>query len=135
MASASPKLLKQRELVFSANPPGGSERALELLSRIERLHVERGPRKNSLWIKYSLLDYTLEYLESLLIREGLHLEDGARHRVSRRLTHYLERVESHNLNVPDWHAQNRKTEAFMNVYDHHLHGDHDDTPPELREYR
>ncbi len=135
MASASPLPVKQRELVFSANPRGQVERGLRLLSGLRGLRVERGTRPQSLWVTYSLLDYTLESLESALVREGLQLDDGALGRFARQLTHYLERVEAHNLRVPEWHAQNRKSEAFINVYAHHLHGDHDDTPPELREYR
>ena len=128
--------LKQRELVFSGNPPGQAERAFELLSGLDDLRVERGARPNSLLISYSLLNYSLEGLERALIGEDFRLEDSAINQIAKKLTYYREEVEYHNLNVPERHVDNRRNaEIFVKAYDRHLHGDHDDTPPELREYR
>lgn len=135
MAAAPPDALKQRELVFSGDPPGQVERAFELLSGLDGLGVERGSRPNSLRITYNLLDYALENLEQALVKEGFRLDDTALKQIGKRLTYYREEVEYHNLNVPEWHAQKRNREIFVKAYEHHLHGDHDDTPPELREYK
>jgi len=135
MTAASPEGLKQRELVFSGDPPGQVERAFELLSGLDGLRVEHGNRPNSLRITYSLLDYALESLEQALVKEGFRLDDSALEQIGKRLTYYREEVEYHNLNVPQRLAKNRRREIFVNAYEHHLHGDHDDTPPELREYK
>jgi len=135
MTAAPPDLVKQRELVFSAKPPGQVEHALQLLSGVEGLKVERSARPNCLKITYSLVDYALEGIEQALEDVGFRLEGAALKQLGKRFTHYLEQVEYHNLNVPEWHSKNRRSEAFVHAYEHHLHGDHDDTPPELREYR
>lgn len=135
MTGAPPDALKQRELIFSGDPPGQVERAFELLSGLDGLRVEHGSRPNSLRITYNLLDYALESLEQALVKEGFRLDDTALKQIGKRLTYYREEVEYHNLNVPDWHARDRNREIFVKAYEHHLHGDHDDTPPELREYK
>jgi len=135
MTAAPPETLKQRELVFSGEPPGQAERAFELLSGLDELQVEHGNNPNSLRISYSLLDYSLEALEQALIKQGFRLDDAALDQIGKKLTHYREEVEYHNLNVPQRLAKNREREIFVKAYGHHLHGDHDDTPPELREYK
>ncbi len=135
MVAALPDTVKQRELVFAANPPGQADRAYHLLSGVEGLQVERGGNPDSLLVTYSLLDYALESLEQALISEGFLLSDSTLGQISKKLTYYREEVEYHNLNIPDRHAKDRKREIFVKAYEHHLHGDHDDTPPELREYK
>ncbi len=132
---APPEALKHRELVFADPPPGQAERAYALLKGLDRFHVERGGDPNSLHISYSLADYSLEGVEQALIKEGFSLDDTALNQIERKLIHYRERVEYHNLNIPEWPAKGRDREAFAKAYEHHLHGDHDDTPPELREYK
>ncbi|HEY5994218.1 MAG TPA: hypothetical protein VIU46_06400 [Gallionellaceae bacterium] len=135
MTAAPPETVKQRELVFSTHPPGQADRAFQLLTGLEDLQVERCKRPNALLITYSLLDYALESLEQALVKEGFCLEDSTLGQISKKLTYYREEVEYHNLNIPDRHARDRKREIFIKAYEHHLHGDHDDTPPELREYK
>ncbi len=133
---SAPPALKQRELVFSGEPPGQAERAFELLSGLDDLRVERGERPNTLLVSYSLLDYSLEGLEHALTKENFRLEDSALNQIAKKLTYYREEVEYHNLNIPEHHVNNSRTpEIFAHAYEQHLHGDHDDTPPELREYK
>jgi len=127
--------IKHRDLVFSDEPPGQVDRAYTLLSGLDGMQVERGAEPNCLRISYSLLDYSLESLEQALAAQGFRLEDTALGQISRKLTYYREEVEYHNLNVPERHTKSRKSEIFVKAYEHHLHGDHDDTPPELREYK
>ncbi len=131
----APEALKQRELVFSSEPSGQAERAYALLKGLDRFEVERGDNPNALRISYSLLDYSLEGVEQALIKEGFRLDDAALNQIERKLIHYREQVEYHNLNISEWPAKGRDREAFVKAYEHHLHGDHDDTPPELREYK
>ncbi len=137
MAAAPPDTVKHRVLAFSANPAGQAERAYQLLSGLEGLQVERGSRPNTLLISYSLLDYGLEGLEQALVKEGFVFDRGTLGQIGKKLTYYREEVEYHNLNIPDpeRYARSRKSEIFVKAYEHHLHGDHDDTPPELREYK
>lgn len=133
-----PEALKHRELVFASEPAGQAERAYELLKGLDNFQVERSESPNRLRITYSLLDYSLKGVEQALIEEGFRLDDGALSQLEKKLIYYRERVEFHNLIVPQWptwptHGPER--EVFVKAYEHHLHGDHDDTPEELREYR
>ena len=135
MADDPQRPLKQRDLVFSAEPPGQADRALVLLAGLDDLKVVRGERPNVLRISYSLLDYSLESLERALLSEGFLLDDTTLGQLGKKLIHYQEEVECHNLNVPKRPMVIRRAEIFVKAYDQHLHGDHDDTPPELREYK
>lgn len=135
MTSDLPDAIKHRDLVFADDPPGQVERAFALLAGVKGLQVERGSEPNCLHITYSLLDYSLETLEHALAKQGFHLEDSTLGQISRKLTYYREEVEYHNLNIPERHTKSRQSEIFVKAYEHHLHGDHDDTPPELREYK
>jgi hypothetical protein len=130
-----PDAFKQRELFFSDPPPDQAERAFELLKGLDNLLVERGAQPNSLHIAYNLQDYSLEGLEQALTREGFHLSNNSLQQLSRKLIYYSEEVEYHNLNIPKRPAEKRKREVFIKAYEHHLHGDHDDTPQELRHYK
>lgn len=127
--------LKHRDLVFTDEPPGQVDRAFALLSGLDGMKVERAAQPNCLHVSYSLLDYSLEGLEQALAAQGFSLDDSALNQIGKKLTYYREEVEYHNLNVPERQAKTREREVFVKAYDHHLHGDHDDTPPELREYK
>ncbi len=45
---APTETIKQRTLIFSAEPPGQADRAYELLKGVDDLSVERGPQPNAL---------------------------------------------------------------------------------------
>jgi len=126
---------KRRELFFSAEPPGQAGRAYDLLKGLDDLQVEPGSQANSLVINYSLLDYSLKGLENGLIREGFSFDDSLLHQLNRKLAHYGEEMQYHNLNTPELPVKSREREIFVRVYENHPHGDHDDTPQELREYK
>jgi hypothetical protein len=127
--------LKHRELLFSGHPAGQAERAFELLKGLENLKVEFGTHPNSLCVSYNLQDYSLERLNHALIGEGFHLDNTSLQQISRKLIYYREKIEYHNLNIPQRPARERERAVFVRAYEHHLHGDHDDTPLELREYK
>ena len=86
-----------------------------------------------LLIQYELPSYTLEKIESALIDQGFHLDNTLFTKLKRSLIHYLESVQCQNLTQPEQRERSRR--IFAQVYEHHAHGDHDATPPELREYR
>ncbi len=129
--------MKHRLLVFSADPPGQAERALELLKGLDNFAVEHGEQPDTLYVSYNLRDYSFAGLERALHKEGFRLDDSALSELRRKLIHYSEEVEYHNLNTPTPGdlAKSHEREIFARVYEHHLHGDHDDTPSEWREYK
>jgi hypothetical protein len=126
---------KARELCFTAEPAGQVERALELLNGLYEFEVERGSQPHSLRIRYDIQHYSLEGLEHALAEEGFKLEANPLRTLGRRLIYYCEDVQYHNLKTPEWQTKSRGREIFVKVWEHHPHGDHDDTPKELREFK
>ena len=124
-------LVKTRELAFNATPPGQAERALRLLAGLDGLQVSVAePRVLS--VRYNLCEYTLEGLEAALVAQGFHLDGSLMQRLKRALAHYCEDVQRRNVaaNPPDI-----KSQAFIQTYEQHLHGDRDETPEEWRGYK
>ena len=126
---------KKRELVFADEPADQVAKAHTLLSGLADFKVEHSEKANTLVVCYSLEDYTLEGLEHALTAQGFVLDNSLLHRISRQVTYYCEDTELHNMDVPDHPTKKREKEIFIKAYDQHLHGDHDDTPPELRRYK
>lgn len=129
------ELQKERVLVFGDDPSNQLEQAYLLLSGLENFHVERGAQSNSLLIRYSVQHYSLEALEKALVREGFRLKESLVDKLRKPLIHYCEDVQYHNLKTPEPRTKNNSQEIFVKAYDHHPHGNHDDTPKELREFK
>lgn len=129
------ELQKQRLLVFSDNPANQLDQAYLLLSELENFHVEKGELPNSLLIRYSVQHYSLEALEKALTREGFRLKSSLVGKIKNHLIHYCEDVQYHNLKTPEPRTKNNAHEIFVKAYEHHPHGNHDDTPKELREFK
>ena len=129
------ELQKERVLMFRDDPANQLEQAYLLLSGLDNFHVERGARANSLLIRYSIQHYSLEALEKALAREGFRIEERLIDRIKKYLVHYCEDVQYHNLKTPEPRTKNNSQEIFVKAYDHHPHGNHDDTPKELREFK
>jgi hypothetical protein len=129
------ELEKQREIVFSAEPPDQLERALVLLAGLPNCKVELGSLPNSLRVSYNLRDYTLEGLEDALTEQGFELDHGMLHGIGRKVIYYCEDTTCHNMDIPTHPTKKNERDVFVQAYGHEPHGDHDDTPPELREYR
>jgi hypothetical protein len=126
-------LEKDREIVFHALPPGQAERALVLLEGLDGLMVAVGPDGNRLLVRYHICEYTLEGLEMALSSQGFHLDNSLLSKLKRSLAYFCESVQRRNVaaNEPDVKSQ----QAFVKVYERHLHGDCDDTPEEWRSYK
>ena len=126
-------LEKAREIVFHALPPGQAQRARALLEGLDGLIVLAGPDGNRLLVRYHICEYTLEGLETALMSEGFHLDNSLLSKLKRSLAYFCESVQRANVaaNEPDIKSQ----QAFMKVYERHLHGDRDDTPEEWRSYK
>jgi hypothetical protein len=126
-------LEKDREIVFHALPAGQAERALVLLEGLDGLMVAVGPDGHRLLVRYHICEYTLEGLETALASQGFHLDNSLLSKLKRSLAYFCESVQRRNVaaNEPDIKSQ----QAFMKVYERHLHGDRDDTPEEWRSYK
>lgn len=129
------ELNKQHEIVFSAEPPGQIERAYQLLSGLPGCKVEHGSTANALHVSYNLHDHTLEGLENSLTEQGFHLDHNILHSIGRKAIYYYEDTICHNLDIPAHPTKKNERDVFVKAYSHEPHGDHDDTPPELREYK
>ncbi|MBU2641538.1 MAG: hypothetical protein Q8M84_12495 [Thiobacillus sp.] len=126
-------LEKERVIVFHDLPLGQVGRALRLLEGMDGLTVLAGAGPNHLLIRYSVCEYTLEGLESALSSQGFHLDNSLLSKLQRALAYFCESVQRRNVaaNEPDIKSQ----QAFVKVYERHLHGDRDETPEEWRDYK
>jgi hypothetical protein len=126
-------LEKNREIVFHALPAGQAKRALVLLEGLDGLVVTVGPGGCRLLVRYHICEYTLEGLETALASQGFHLDNSLLSKLKRTLAYFSESVQRRNVaaDEPDIKSQ----QAFMKVYERHLHGDCDDTPEEWRGYK
>jgi hypothetical protein len=129
------ELNKQREIVFNAEPPGQVACAYQLLAGLPNCKVEHGDTPNSLRVTYNLRDYTLNGLEDGLTKEGFHLDHSPLHSIGRQVIYYCEDTACHNLDIPIYPAKKNEREVFVKAYGQEPHGDHDDTPTELRDYK
>lgn len=130
----TPGTFKRRELRFSTLPENQTQRALILLRGLDGLRVERIEGRRALSVAYDIFDYTLEGLEEALMQEGFHLDNSLFSKLMRALIRYCEQTQLHTLRSPQ-RLIKKSNEVYVKAWDHHLHGDHDDTPPELREYK
>ena len=129
------ELNKQRDIVFDAEPIARVKRAYLLLSGLPDCKVEYGDAPNILRVSYNLLHYTLEGLEKGLIEEGFQLDHSPLHNIGRKVIYYCEDTICHNLDIPTHQTKKSEREVFIKAYSQEPHGDHDDTPPELRDYK
>lgn len=129
------ELDKQREIVFSAEPPGQVEHAYRFLSGLPGCKTEYGDTANALRVSYNLHDHTLDSLEIRLTGEGFRLDHGMLHSIGRQIIHYCEDTICHNLGIPAYPTKKNEREVFAEAYDHEPHGDRDDVLPELRDYK
>ena len=124
---------ESHDLFFAADPAGQIELAYTLLSGMDNMRVEKGSAPNSLRISYSLLDYSLEGLEAALKKAGFCFKENLLNKLSKQIIYYSEDVQYHNLNTPAHLTKGNAPVVFAKLYENHPHGDHDDTPKELRE--
>jgi hypothetical protein len=134
MAKAD-ETLTEHDLFFAEEPAGQLERAYALLCGLEKLKVEKSAEPNRLHIRYSLRDYSLEGLENALKLAGFCFKENLLNKLSKQLIFYCEEVQYHNLNTPEHLTKSNTPVVFAKLYENHPHGDHDDTPKELREYK
>jgi len=126
---------KERTIRFAEFPPGQVPEASDFLGGLVGLEATPDIADRSIGVAYDLHDHSLEELESALENKGFHLECSLLNKLIRALVYYLEETEIHNLDAPRRLLKKSQNEAYTHAWERHPHGDHDDTPPEWREYK
>lgn len=131
----NPHLLKTRSILFARFPPGQIPEAADDLARLGGIAVTLQPDQRTLTVSYDLSQYALQDIERHLEDKGYHLDNSLFCKLTRALVHYLEETQLHNLAAPEKRLKRSSAQAYVKAWEHHPHGDHDDTPPEWRSYR
>ncbi|MDD3482242.1 hypothetical protein [Azovibrio restrictus] len=127
-------LHKRREILFSRFPPGQIPEAADHLDRLDHLNAEAKLEKRAVDVSYDLRHHTLETLENQLQDKGFHLDNTLMSKLVRALIYYVEETQLHNLGATE-RPLKQSQEAYVQAWERHPHGDHDETPPEWREYK
>lgn len=131
----STDLKKHREILFAKFPPGQVPEAADDLKHLDEVEVAAKTEKRAVGVSYELQQHTLQELEDHLEDKGYHLDNTLLSKLTRALIHYVEDTQLHNMAAPERRIKRSSQEAYVNAWEHHPHGDHDDTPPEWREYK
>lgn len=123
---------KQRELHFDNSRPEQVEQVRRLLTGLDDLHIQAGSNAYALSIQYDLTQYTFEGLEKALISQGFLLQNTLYRKVQRSIIYFSEETQLRNMRMPE-RLLKKSNEVYVKAWEHHPHGDHDDTPTELRE--
>jgi hypothetical protein len=126
--------LCEREIRFDPLQPGQLELAAEALAAIPGVEVSAGEHPDSLHVSYNLATHSCDELEKQLEAVGLTLDRSLFARLQRAMVHFCEETRQRNLNAPA-RLIKQSSEVYVQAYEHHPHGDHDDTPPDLRQVR
>jgi hypothetical protein len=129
-----PGTCKHREIRFATLRPGQVEQAWQMLGELEHLRIGTGLLQNSISVWYEISDYTLESLETALVERGFHLENSLYCKLVRAIVYFCEETQRRNLSQPE-RLIKKSNEVYVKAWEHHPHGDHDDTPPELRKFK
>lgn len=122
------------EMSFASNPAGQAERALPLLQQLAFLRAEAGQRPETLSLRYELSHHTLRELETYLEEQGFVLDQSLVSCLRRALAHFCEDTRTRNAASPQ-RLIKQSNQVYVKAYERHPHGDHDDTPVELREIK
>lgn len=127
-------LHKEREILFSKFPPGQVPEAADDLKDMD-VDVQPKLEKRSLGVGYDLTQHTLRELDTHLVEQGYHLDNTLMSKLTRALIYYVEDTQLHNIDAPERRLKRSSHEAYVQAWEQHPHGDHDETPPEWREYK
>lgn len=122
------------EIRFSAEPAEQASQGLERLLQLAYLRAEPGRDARSLHVSYELSHHSLRELEAYLEESGLVLDQSWPSRLRRSLTHFCEDTQMRNASLPQ-RLIKQSNQVYVKAYEQHPHGDHDDTPVELREIK
>ncbi|AZN36897.1 hypothetical protein [Iodobacter ciconiae] len=113
-------------------PPGQAELAADYLNSLDGVKAQALNQSPCISVYYQLPECRLQWLESNLKHAGFHLDESVLSKIKRALAHYCEDIACSNLEIPEHNVKNR--DVYVHVWDKHPHGDHDETPEELRRY-
>jgi len=122
---------KHRVLRFDAQYPDDAAVAQKLLAGLPAMWVEAGHVSGTLSLWYELGEYTFDGIASALVKQGFHLDNGWYARFMRAVRAFAEETQLRNMCGPQ-RLIKKSQDVYSKAWDHHLHGDHDDTPPDLR---
>lgn len=125
---------KHREIRFCKLKHWQVAEAYALLSTLHKLDVAPGTLPNGIAIWYEITDHNMAALENLLVDRGFHLENTLYCKLVRALVYFTEETQLRNMGQPE-RLIKKSHDVYSQAWEHHPHGDHDDTPPELREYK
>lgn len=125
---------KHREIRFNKLKQAQIPEAYALLESLPDLEVAPGTLPNGISVWYEVIDYSMEGLEKLLTDRGFHLDCSLYCKLVRALVYFSEETQRRNLGQPE-RLIKKSHDVYSKAWEHHPHGDHDDTPPELREYK
>lgn len=125
-------LARQHEIIFFALPEQQAIEAAHYLATLPGITVRVFPGENRIAVHYALPAHTLEEIEQRLSQAGFHLDESIMSKIKRALAHYCEDIAISNLEIPEHNIKNK--DIYAKVWSNHPHGDHDDTPEELRRY-
>lgn len=126
-------LMKHRELRFSTHGFERIDEAGRFLTALGNITVT-GRRGRALSIEYSLSEHSFRRIEKLLRAQGFLLDASFSMRLIRAVLYFCEDTQMRNLRQPE-RLIKKSNEIYVKAWQHHPHGDHDDTPAELRDYR
>lgn len=129
------ELHKHREIVFAKFPPDQPPEAAGTLAQLADVEAAPLIEKRAVGVDYELTQHTLQELEDHLEDQGYHLDNTLMNKLVRALVHYVEDTQLHNLGAPEKRIKRSAQQAYVQAWGQHPHGDHDDTPPEWREYK
>ncbi len=131
----SAPIRKERNVLFSKFPPGQVPEASDFLGKLEHLEVQAHVERRTVGVAYDLREHSLQEIEGALEDKGYHLDNTLMSKMMRALIYYVEETQLHNLDAPHRLLKKSQHEAYTHAWERHPHGDHDDTPPEWREYK
>jgi len=137
LASAPPTapIRKQRSIQFAKFPPGQVPEAAGVLTRHEDIEVNADDPARTIAVAYDLRQHCLQEIEGDLENRGYHLDNTLLSKMRRALIYYVEETQLHNLDAPARLLKRSQFQAYTQAWERHPHGDHDDTPPEWRDYK
>jgi hypothetical protein len=125
---------KHREIRFCKLKHWQVPEAFALLDELPGLEVAPGTLPNGISVWYEVTEHSMEALEKMLLERGFHLENTLYCKLIRALVYFTEETQLRNMGQPE-RLIKKSHDIYSKAWEHHPHGDHDDTPPELREVK
>ncbi|MDQ7989428.1 MAG: hypothetical protein REI09_07310 [Candidatus Dactylopiibacterium sp.] len=118
-------------LRFAPGTEARVAQALEWLRGQPHLMAEPSSQADTLRLVYDLAHHSLLQIEQALVEQGFALDDSLISRLKRSLTHFAEETRRRNATAPQ-RLIKQSNQVYVQAWEQHPHGDHDETPPELR---